>query len=335
MKKRLFGKFDERDVFIYTLTNELASLEIMNKGATIVSFKPFGTEIVGGFDSFEGYLADTSNQGVIIGRVANRIENATFTMDGAIYMLPDNDSGNCLHGGRGFGDRMWDVISVTDNEITLSYFSPDGEEGFPAGLSVEVTYTLIDATLVISYKAIPDGKTPIALTNHAYFNLYGFGGTVLDHTAVIYADRYTDVDERLIPNGKRPAVEGTHFDFKSPHRIGERFTDGFDGYDHNYILSPTVFEFFGSEKLGLAATVESDRLKMSVYTNQPGIQFYTANFLKQKSPEHIFHGGIVPIKHGAFCLEAGTEPNCVNHGEGFYEAGEVYSQTTVYRIDKK
>lgn len=335
MQKRLFGSFEKRDVFLYTLQNEVASLEIMNKGATIVSFKPFGIEIVGGFDSFDGYLADTSNQGAVIGRVANRIENATFTMDGAIYMLPDNDNGNCLHGGRGFNHRMWDVVSVTDNEITLSYFSPDGEEGFPSGLSVEVTYTLIDATVVISYKAIPDGKTPVALTNHAYFNLDGFGGTINGHIAVIYADRYTEVNENLIPNGRRPKVEGTPFDFKAPHAIGERFSGGFGGYDHNFILSPTIFESFCGKRVGLAATVESDRLKMSVYTNQPGIQFYTANFLKRESPEHLFHGGIAPIKHGAFCLEAGTEPNCINHGTGFYEAGEVYSQTTVYRIDKK
>ena len=335
MEKSLFGKYDDKEVYLYTLKNDVATLKIMTKGATVVSFKTFGTEIIGGFDSFDGYLADTSNQGAIIGRVANRIEDATFTMDGAIYMLPANNNGNCLHGGRGFNERMWEVLSASDNEITLSYFSPDGEEGFPAELSVEVTYTLIDATLVINYKATPDGKTPIALTNHSYFNLDGFGDTVLNHTAVIYADRYTDVDERLIPNGKRPEVAGTAFDFRTPRKIGERFSDGLDGYDHNYILSPTLFKTFLGKEVGLGAVVEGERLKMSVYTDQPGVQFYTANFLKKRAPEHIFHGGINPIKHGGFCLEAGTEPNCINHGIGFYDAGEVYTQTTVYQVEEK
>ena len=335
MEKSLFGKYDDKEVYLYTLKNDVATLKIMTKGAIIVSFKTFGTEIIGGFDSFDGYLADTSNQGAIIGRVANRIEDATFTMDGAIYMLPANNNGNCLHGGRGFNERMWDVVSANDSEITLSYFSPDGEEGFPAGLSVLVTYTLVDAALIINYKAMPEGKTPVALTNHSYFNLDGFGDTVLNHTAVIYADRYTEVDKRLIPNGNRPSVAGTAFDFRTPHRIGERFPDGFDGYDHNYILSPKTFKTFGGKSVGLAAEIEGERLKMSVYTDQPGMQLYTANFLRKRAPEHIFHGGIDPIKHGALCLEAGTEPNCVNHGIGFYDMGEVYTQTTVYQVEEK
>ena len=335
MRKSLFGKFEGKDVYLYTLANDVASLKIMTKGATVVSFKPYGAEIVGGFDSFDGYLADTSNQGSVIGRVANRIENATFSMDGAIYMLPENDNGNCLHGGRGFNHRMWDVVSVTDNEITLSYYSPDGEEGFPAGLTVKVTYTLIEATLVIRYTAVPDGKTPVALTNHSYFNLNGFGDTVLNHTAVIYADRYTEVDEWLIPTGKRPSVAGTAFDFNTPHPIGERFSVGFDGYDHNYILSPKTFKTFCGKSVGLAAEIEGERLKLSVYTDQPGMQFYTSNFLEKSASEHTFHGGIDPIKHGGLCLEAGTEPNCINHGIGFYDAGEVYTQTTVYQVEEK
>ncbi len=334
MEKKLFGTIDGECVFLYTLKNDCAVAEIMTRGATLVGFRPFGVDIVGGFDTIEGYLADGSHQGAIIGRVANRVADATFTMDGAVYMLPDNDNGNCLHGGRGFDYRIWTVESASDESITLSYYSEDGEEGFPSGLSVEVTYTLSGATLIIGYKATPDGKTPIALTNHAYFNLDGFGGTIKDHKIQIYADRYTEVDDKLIPNGNRPDVVGTPFDIRETHEIGERFSETFDGYDHNFILCPTVFKEFCNSPLGLAAVVEGKELKMSVYTDQPGIQFYTANFLKQVAPEHLFHGGITPIKHGAFCLEAQTEPNCINHGEGFYDAGEVYSQTTVYEIER-
>ena len=335
MNKRLFGNTGDAEIYLYTLTSDCAVAEVMTRGATLVSFRPFGVDIVGGFDTLEGYLADDSHQGGIIGRVANRVADATFTMDGAVYMLPDNDNGNCLHGGCGFDYRVWTVESAKENSITLSYYSPDGEEGFPSGLAVTVTYTLESATLMISYKAIPDGKTPVALTNHSYFNLDGFGGTVKEQTIQIYADRYTEVDDMLIPNGNRPAVEGTPFDLREPHKIGERFSDNFDGYDHNFMLCPNIFKEFNNYSLGLAAVVESDNLKMSVYTDQPGIQFYTANFLKQMAPEHIFHGGITPIKHGAICLEAQTEPNCINHGIGFYDAGEVYTQTTVYQVEKK
>ena len=335
MDKRIFGNVGGEDIYIYTLQNDTAVAEIMTRGATLVSFRPFGVDIVGGFDTTDGYLADDSHQGGIIGRVANRVADATFTMDGAVYMLPDNDNGNCLHGGCGFDYRIWTVESHSNDAITLSYYSPDGEEGFPAGVAVEVTYTLVGATLIISYKATPDGKTPIALTNHAYFNLDGFGGTIKEHTIQIYADSYTEVDDKLIPNGNRPDVEGTPFDLREPHKIGEGFSESFDGYDHNFVLCPKIFKKFGESALGLAAVVEGEKLKMSVYTDQPGVQFYTANFLKQMAPEHLFHGGITPIKHGAFCLEAQTEPNCIKHGIGFYEAGEVYTQTTVYEVERK
>jgi len=334
MKKKLFGKIDDKEVYLYTLENDDATLEIMTRGATIVSFKPFEVDVVAGFDTFDDYLKDTSHHGAVIGRVANRIENASFSMDGAVYILPANNNGNCLHGGIGFDYKVWDVKSASDDEITLAYYSPDGEEGFPSGLLVEVTYILSGATVIIEYRATPEAKTPIALTNHAYFNLDGFGGTVYNHRATIYADRYTEVNDNLIPNGNHPNVEGTPFDFRTPRAIGKFFSSGFEGYDHNYVLSPKTYDIFRKNRVGLAAIVENDSLKMSVYTDQPGIQFYTANYMVKKRPDHVFRGGIDPIKHGAFCLEAQTEPNCVNRGEGFYEAGETYKQTTVYKIEK-
>ena len=332
MNKKLFGKLPTgEDIYKYTLKNENAELTLMTRGAAIVKFIVYGTDIVGGFDTLEDYLKDTSHQGATIGRVANRIANATFTMDGAVYMLPANNNGNCLHGGCGFDYKVWEVADVKDDRITFAYTSADGEEGFPAELRVEVTYILDGTSVIIDYAAYPNGKTPIALTNHSYFNLDGFGDTVKEHTAVIYAKNYTEVDEKLIPNGNRPSVFGTAFDFTTPHTIGERIVGDFIGYDHNFILSPEKFESYIGRELGLIAEVSGKRLKMSVYTDQPGVQFYIGNFLGN-GPN--FKGLVRPVRHGAFCLETQTEPNCVNHGEGFYEAGDKYVHTTVYKIEK-
>ena len=304
----------------------------MTRGATIVSFKTFGVDIVGGYDCLADYEADTdSYQGATVGRVANRIADACFTMDGAIYMVTENDNGNCLHGGSGLSFKIWNILDVSEDSVVLSYYSPDGEDGFPSALAVKVRFTLKDATVIIDYEASPDGKTPIALTNHSYFNLDGFGNVIDEHIATIYADRYTEVDERLIPNGERPLVSGTAYDFTTPKKIGEDFGKDLDGYDHNFLLCPKIYKEFEEKNLALAASVTNQKLTLNVYTDQPGIQFYTGNFLSGK-PD--FRGGVERIKHGAFCLEAQTEPNCINHGEAFYEAGEVYRQTTVYEVLK-
>ena len=333
MEKRLFGKLsDGREVYIYTLKFGEAVAEVMDYGATIVSYRPFdGRDIIGGYDELASYETDGSNQGATIGRVANRIEDAEFTMDGAIYMLPANNNGNCLHGGVGFKRKIWEVLEYDGETILLSCFSPDGDDGFPSDLETKVRFTLSGNALIINYEAIPCGKTPIALTNHSYFNLCGFGGDIKDHRIRIFADSYTEVDERLIPTGVRPRVDGTPFDLREPKRIGEDFGDDFSGYDHNFILAPKTFRDFGGARVGLAAEVWGGGLYMATYTDQPGMQLYTANFL---SGEPDFRGGVKRIKHGAFCLEAQTEPNCVKRGEGFYEAGEIYRQTTVYEVKR-
>ena len=333
MKREIFGKQKNGAVVeIVTLHNEVAELKVMTRGATIVSFNTYGTDIVGGYDTLEDYEADTdSYQGATVGRVANRIAEASFTMDGAIYMVTENDNGNCLHGGEGFSFKPWNIDELTEDSVTMSYRSADNEDGFPASLFVKVKFTLKDATVIIEYKAVPDGKTPIALTNHSYFNLDGFGKTIDKHIATIYADRYTEVDEKLIPNGVRPTVEGTAFDFTSPKKIGSDFGASVDGYDHNFILCPKIYKEFKEKQLGLAASVTNKRLTLNVYTDQPGVQFYTGNFLSGKPN---FRGNTERIKHGAFCLEAQTEPNCINNGIGFYDAGEVYRQTTVYEVKK-
>lgn len=331
MDKRLFGKLPNgEDVYIYRLTDGTTTAEIMEYGAAIVSLCPFGdVDVVGGFDTLEAYTQDTSNQGAIVGRVANRIENARFEIDGKVYLLADNDNGNCLHGGVGFQHHLWKVVDYTENSITLSYFSPDGEDGFPANLQIDVSYTLKDAAIIISYTATPDGKTPIALTNHAFFNLDGFGGDIKEHTVQIWADSYSEVNNKLIPTGNHPNVIGTPLDLRLPKKVGEDFSPTFDGYDHNMILFPKFHKEFNNKKIGLAARVENPKMIMQVYTDQPGLQFYTGNFLGN-GPD--FKGGIPQIRQGALCLEAQTEPNCINHGEGIYEKDQVYKQLTVYEF---
>ena len=332
MERKFFGKsLSGDDVNLYTLENECAKLTVMDFGLIVVGFEVYGRDIIGGFDTLDDYIKDDSHQGGTIGRVANRIGGASFEIDGAIYNLPKNDGENCLHGGIGFDRRMWTLVEARADALVFSYTSADGEEGFPANLDVTVTMTLKDSTLIISYEATPDGKTPVALTNHSYFNLDGFGGNIKDHTARIYADKYTEVSEDLIPNGKRPSVLGTVFDFQAPHRIGERLSDDFIGYDHNFLLSPSVFEKFLGISTALAAEVWNKDLKLSVYTDQPGIQFYIGNFLGN-GPD--FKGGVKQVRHGAFCLETQTEPNCINHGEGFYDKGEVYRHICVYKVEK-
>ncbi len=332
MKKEFFGTLPSGEaVHKYTIENGKLKAVITDRGATLVSLIAYGTDIVGGFDTLEDYLADTSHQGATIGRVANRIDGARFTMDGREYRLPKNDGENCLHGGVGFDYRMWRVTSHTENSITLEYTSPDGEEGFPSALAVKLSYTLSDCDLIIDYLAAPDGKTPVSMTNHSYFNLDGFGGDIKSHTAKIYADTYTEVGDNLIPTGEHPSVVGTAFDFRSPHKIGERIGGDFIGYDHNFVLKPDTFVLFGDDPLPLGAVVEGERLRLSVFTDQPGIQMYIGNFLGD-GPK--FKGGIPQIRHGALCLEAQTEPNSVNHGMGFYDKGEFYTQKTVYRIEE-
>lgn len=331
MNKEFFGKMpNSKDVHKYTLKNSVCTVELSDYGATVISLVFNGVSVVGGFDRLDTYFTDDSHQGATIGRVANRIANSRFNMDGKEYLLTSNDGCNCLHGGVGYDFKLWDVKEYDEEHITFSYLSPDGEEGFPSQLAVEVSYTLSGGDLIIDYKAVPNAKTPISLTNHSYFNLNGFDcGDILSHTLTVYAKKYTEVGEDLIPTGNRPSVEGTPFDFREPHTIGERIDQTDGGYDHNYILSPTVFKEYKGKMLGLAAELKANEISMKVYTDQPGVQLYTGNFLGDGAD---FHGKIKQIKHGALCLETQTEPNSVNHGVGFYDKGEVYTHTTVYSL---
>ena len=332
MNKKMFGIMPSgEEVSLYTLENADTKVTFTDYGAAIVSFEVFGKDVIGGFDTLSDYLKDDSHQGATIGRVANRVGSAKFTMDGKEYHITENDNGNCLHGGVGFDFKIWSVKGYSDTKITFGYTSLDGEEGFPSKLDVEVSYILSGTEIIIDYKATPHGKTPVSLTNHSYFNLDGFGGDILGHTLTIYADRYTKVGEDLIPTGERPALEGTPFDFRAPHKIGERIAETEGGYDHNYMLCPKFYKEYCKKSLGLAAELAGKEIKMQVYTDQVGIQFYTGNFLGLGCD---FKGGVKQIKHGALCLETQIEPNSVNSGIGFYDKDETYTHTTVYSFDK-
>jgi aldose 1-epimerase len=334
MDKKLFGTTSVGEsIYAYTIKNDIASVTVLNFGGILQSFTVHGISIVGGYDFVEDYEADTSHQGGLIGRVANRVANAAFEMDGKTYMLPVNNGKSCLHGGiRGFDRRIWQIIEANENEIKLFYHAEDGEEGFPGALDVTVIYRLEGGDLLIDYTAIPHSKTPIALTNHAYFNLNGFGDTIHTHLLTLAAERYTEMNESILPTGNRPEVFGTPFDFTVPRAVGAHFSDTFSGYDHNFILSPKTSETVCGMQLPLVATLEGDSLIMKTYTDQKGVQIYTANFLKG---DPKFSGNIQRIKHGAICLETQTEPGAIARGEIFYDKGQVYRHQTVYSVKKK
>ena len=342
--KDFFGKMPSgADVYQYTLENENgASVKILTLGGILRSINVPDkngvlADVVCGYDDVNSYLTCGGYQGALIGRFGNRIKSSKFTLDGVEYKLYNNEKANHLHGGKeGFDKKIWDVKSYQVDDtmyLELSYFSPDMEEGYPGNLNVKVTYSFDNnCALGINYKATTDKKTVLNLTNHAYFNLNGLGGDVLSHEIEIFANAYTSVGKNLIPDGKTPHVTGTAMDFLTPHTIGERIGEVEGGYDHNYILSPKEHITLGNIKLGLAERVRGERLTMKVYTDRPGIQFYTGNFLGG-APD--FKGSIKRIKHGAFCLETQIEPNGINKGIGFYDEGEVYSHNTLYCIERK
>ena len=334
--KKLFATLPTGEqIYGYTIKGINAAAEIITYGAAIQSLTIDGVDIVGGFDEIESYANDASCQGVIIGRVANRIENAAFTMDGIKYDVRKNNGKNSLHGGFEFNRSVWNVDTFSENSVTLSYLSRDGEYGFPGDLLTTVTYSFIGDALVIDYKAMPKSKTPIALTNHVYFNLDGFGGDVKKHKLMIASQNYTEVDAELIPTGNRPSVCGTVFDFRTMMPIDRGLSDeDFCGYDNNFIITPTEFKEFGDKQLGLSAVLENDKLRLLTYSDQPCLQVYTGNGLGAPS-DFDFKGGIKSIKYGAICLETQTEPNCINHGAGFYDSGDTYTHTCVYSLEIK
>jgi aldose 1-epimerase len=342
---------DGRAFDLHTLTNRNGmKVAITNYGGIVVSIlvpDRHGkmADVVLGFDNPGVYPGnnDPLYFGALIGRYANRIAKARFTLDGVEYKLAQNDGDNSLHGGlKGFDKQVWKVRELSGKypALELTYLSKDGEEGYPGDVSVKVVYTLTDsAELRIDYTATTDKDTVLCLTNHSYFNLAGQGnGDILKHVMMIDADRFTPVDATLIPTGELRKVEGTPFDFRKPTAIGMRIDQADEqlkpggGYDHNFVLNRR------GDGLTLAARVtepESGRV-LEVLTTEPGIQFYSGNFLAGTIDGAIHgKGGKVYGHRSAFCLETQHFPDSPNK-PGFpstgLKPGQTYVQTTIYKF---
>lgn len=349
IQKEDFGETaDGESIFLYTLENRQGTkVQITNYGAIVVSIFVKDKDgrfddIVLGFDNLQDYIEDGSYFGAIVGRHANRIDKGKFTLNGVHYELATNEGDNHLHGGEmGFNKKVWkaEVINTQEPGVKLSYLSKDGEEGYPGNLNVNVTYTLTDKDeLKIGYHANTDKKTIINVTNHTYFNLQGEGeGDILDHIIKIDADRITPGKEGLIPTGELKEVSGTPFDFREARKIGARIDaddpqlDLGPGYDHNWVLNNW------NESLQKVVTLYEPQTKrlMEVLTTEPGMQFYTGNFLdgtilgKNKKP-YKYRSGL--------CLEADhfpDSPNNPNFPSVILEPDESYTQTTIYRFSVK
>lgn len=336
MKKQSFGNAE-----LYTLTNKNGmEVSITNYGGRVVTLKAPDragrmADVVLGFDNLDGYLRQNPFFGALVGRYGNRIAKGKFTLDGREYTLARNNGENALHGGlRGFDKVYWEP-RVEGNRLLLHYLSKDGEEGYPGNLDTTVSYTLTDANeLRIDYAATTDKDTVVNLTNHSYFNLAGQGeGDILSHRMMIDADRFTPVDAGLIPTGELRPVDKTPFDFRQPVEIGARINDADEqltfgkGYDHNFVLNGHV----GTLRLAARATEPKSGRVMEVLTTEPGLQFYTGNFLDGS----ITGKGKVYKHRYGFCLETQHFPDSPNKPQFpsvVLKPGQKYHTTTVYRF---
>ncbi len=343
-----FGKLkDGREAKLITLENKHgASVQITNYGGIVISFNVPDKDgkmdsIVLGKETLAEYEAGHPFFGAIAGRYANRIAKGKFTLDGKEYTLAVNNGPNSLHGGKvGFDKKLWAVKGTGEKEgagyATLTYTSPDGEEGYPGTLKCEVTYSFNDANeLRIGYTATTDKTTVINLTNHSYFNLAGHGtGTILDHVAQIHSTQYTDTDADLIPTGEIKELAGTPLDFRKPTRIGDRI-DQKDflplkygtGYDHNFIVEGTP----GTLRPAAKVTDPKSGRTLECLTTEPAVQLYTTNHMDK--PEKGRAGRTYHFR-GAFCLETQHYPDSPNHPSfptTTLKPGETYKHTCVYR----
>ncbi|WP_319229306.1 aldose epimerase family protein [Draconibacterium orientale] len=335
-----------KETGLYELNNGELTMAVTNYGGRIVSLLVPGkngetADVVLGFPSIDAYLnANEVFHGALIGRVGNRIAKGKFTLNNIEYSLPINNDPNHLHGGPGgFHNVVWDVKSVNDTSIVLSYLSKDGEMGYPGNLSVEVTYQLTPENEVqIDYKATTDKSTPVNLTNHAFFNLKGeANGTINDHLLTINADKFTAVDSTLIPLGENVSVEGTSFDFRKAKAIGadlplqnenEQLQNGL-GYDHNFALNKAE-----PGKMLLAATVvePASGRKMEIFTEEPGIQFYGGNFMDGADTGK--YGKSFDFRE-SFALETQHFPDSPNQSAFpsiLLNQGETYATTSIYKF---
>ena len=333
--------------YIFENDNQM-KVKIINYGAIVVSIEVPDkngkiNDVVLGYDSIDGYVQDPSYFGAIVGRVGNRISKGKFSLDGKDYALAINNNENHLHGGiQGFNKKVW-TPEITESNglpaLKLTYLSPDGEEGYPGNLNLEVTYTISNKNeLIIDYFGTTDKATILNPTNHSYFNLSGEGnGDILDHVLKINADYFTPVDKGLIPLGNHESVLGTPMDFLKPKKIGERINNDDNqlkvglGYDHNWVFN----NWDGTLKLGVTLFEPESGRFMEVFTTEPGVQFYSGNFLdgtnigkNQKAYQY----------RSALCLETDHFPDSQNNSNFpsvVLRPGEEYKQKTIYQFSTK
>ena len=347
IKREVFGKMPSgEEVYAYTLVNAFgSSVKVISLGATLVSINVPDkngqlADVICGYDDVNSYLINGGYQGAIIGRFGNRIKSSKFSIDGVEYKLYNNEGENHLHGGKeGFDKKLWDAKYYeigTTLYLEMSYFSKDMEEGYPGNLSVKVVYSFDhNNTLKINYLASTDKKTVLNLTNHAYFNLGGFGSSkITSHKLWLDADKISEIDEHLIPTGKELYVENTPFDFRTEKLIGKHI-DADDaqlkfgqGYDHNYILNSD-----GTVKHIATLTDTYSGRSMRMYTNQPCVQIYTANCIDES--ESPFKNNTPQKKRCAVCMETQHAPDSPNRPEFpscILDPSEIYNFTTVFEF---
>ena len=351
-KEKFDTIIDGKEVKLYWIKNDDIAVAFTNYGERIVGLwvpDKTGkmTDVVVGMNSVSGFANATEPYfGATIGRVGNRIAKGKFTLNGTEYSIPKNNNGNTLHGGnKGFQYVVWEAKQPDDKTLVFTYDSPDMEEGFPGNLEVKVTYSVTDdQSILMEYEATTDKATPVNLTNHAFFNLNGEGsGAILDHKVQIFANQFTPVDAGLIPSGESKDVKGTPFDFTQAHTIGERIETENDqlknggGYDHNFVLiqdKNADQQTTKNKGMNHAATFTGDQsgIVMDVYTQEPGVQFYSGNFMQSKN---TFKSGVKDDYRTAFALETQHFPDAPNQ-ENFpsiiLEPGDTYHTISEYHF---
>lgn len=343
MKSDFVSEVDGKPTALYVLKNKNGvEACVTNYGGRLVSVMVPDkngkmTDVVLGYDKIADYVASDGNFGALIGRYGNRIAQGKFTLDDVAYELPHNDNGHCLHGGpKGYHAVMWDAKQLNDQAVELTYLSKDGEAGFPGNLNIKVTYALTDDNAVdIKYEATTDKATVVNLTNHSYFNLSGVPGSqILDQEVMINANLYTPVDSLLIPTSTLDSVAGTPLDFLQPTAIGTRIDEPFDqlikgrGYDLNWVLNTNG----DINALAAKAVCPANGIALEVYTNEPGIQFYTGNFM---SGQDKGKQGTTYPHRGAFCLETQHYPDTPNQPafpSVVLRPGENYMSRCIYKF---
>ncbi|HKI77703.1 MAG TPA: aldose epimerase family protein [Ignavibacteriaceae bacterium] len=345
--KKLFGKLENgEEVYMYTLKNKNGmKAEITNYGATVVSLLAPDKngkmeDVILGYDSLKSYENGTSYFGAIVGRYGNRIGKGRFSLEGKEYQLTINNGENHLHGGTvGFNKLLWKTDTFDDNSVKMTLVSPNGDQGYPGKITLTVTYTLTDNNeLRIEYSGTTDKPTILNPTNHCYFNLTGNPeNTILNHELKINAEKFTPVDEGLITTGELADVNGTPMDFRTPVPIGKNINNDFQqlifgkGYDHNWVIN----NYNGNVREAAIVYDPSSGRVLEVLTDQPGIQFYSGNFL---DGSEIGKGGIHYQHRTGFCLEAQhypDSPNKNNFPTVELKPGKIYTQSTIYRFTTK